>query len=37
MSIQDFYSVMTILWDQLALTKPTNLCVFAPYITRRES
>ena len=28
---------MTTLWDQLALTKPAELSVSAPYITCRES
>jgi len=37
MRIQDFYSVMTILWDQLALTEFAELSAFASYITCRES
>ena len=36
MSIQDFYSTMTDLWDQLALTEPAVLRAFEPYIARRE-
>ncbi|XP_062110328.1 uncharacterized protein LOC133822116 [Humulus lupulus] len=36
MSIQEFYSVMTDLWDQLALTESAELRAFAPYIARRE-
>ncbi|XP_062109593.1 uncharacterized protein LOC133821122 [Humulus lupulus] len=35
-SIQEFYSVMTNLWDQLALTESAELRAFAPYIARRE-
>jgi len=37
MSIQKFYSVMTTLWDQLALTELAKLSAFAPYITCKES
>ena len=33
MSIQDFYSIMITLWDQLALTEPEELSAFALYIT----
>ncbi|KAI3769398.1 hypothetical protein L6452_00500 [Arctium lappa] len=36
MSIQEFYSTMTDLWDQLALTEPAELRAFGPYIARRE-
>ncbi|KAM6551871.1 hypothetical protein CsatB_001679 [Cannabis sativa] len=36
MSIQEFYSVMTDLWDQLALTESEELRTFAPYIARRK-
>nr|GEZ20682.1 hypothetical protein CTI12_AA063150 [Tanacetum cinerariifolium] len=35
--IQDFYSSMSALWDQLALTEPTTLSSFDPYFKRRES
>jgi len=37
MSIQDFYSILTILWDQLTLIEPAELSVFAPYITCSKS
>ena len=36
MSIQEFYSAMTDLWDQLALTKLTKLKACGAYIERRE-
>ncbi|GKE49401.1 hypothetical protein Tco_1480659, partial [Tanacetum coccineum] len=36
-SIQDFYSSMSALWDQLALKKPATLSSFDPYIKRRKS
>ena len=36
-SIQDFYSAMTTLWDQLALIELAELNAFTPYIVRRES
>ena len=36
MNIQEFYSTMTDLWDQLALTESTELWAFAPYISSRE-
>ncbi|GJV49288.1 hypothetical protein Tco_1439500 [Tanacetum coccineum] len=36
-SIQDFYSSMSALWDQLALTELAALSSFDPYIKRRES
>ena len=36
MSIQDFYTAMSDLWDQLALTESKQLKDFAPYIARRE-
>lgn len=36
MSIQEFYTSMTDLWDQLALTESIELRAFAPYIARRE-
>jgi hypothetical protein len=36
MSIQEFYSAMTDLWDQLALTKSAELKVCGAYIERRE-
>ncbi|PWA71849.1 hypothetical protein CTI12_AA263730 [Artemisia annua] len=36
-SIQEFYSSMSALWDQLALTEPATLSSFDPYIKRRES
>ncbi|XP_057773729.1 uncharacterized protein LOC130993022 [Salvia miltiorrhiza] len=36
MSIQEFYTSMTDLWDQLALTESIQLKAFAPYIARRE-
>ena len=36
MSIQEFYSTMTNLWDQSALTKLTELKVCGAYIARIE-
>lgn len=36
MSIQDFYSAMLALWDQLILTESEELRAFSPYIARRE-
>ncbi|GKC76597.1 hypothetical protein Tco_1127371 [Tanacetum coccineum] len=36
-SIQDFYSSMLALWDQLALIEPAELRSFDPYIKWRES
>jgi len=36
MSIQEFYSAMTDLWDQLALTKSTELKACGAYIERKE-
>ncbi|GKG19173.1 gag-pol polyprotein [Tanacetum coccineum] len=36
-SIWDFYSSMSALWDQLALTEPATLSSFDPYIKQRES
>ncbi|XP_019425863.1 PREDICTED: uncharacterized protein LOC109334254 [Lupinus angustifolius] len=36
MSIQEFYSAMTNLWDQLALTESAELQAFTPYTDRRE-
>jgi hypothetical protein len=36
MSIQEFYSVMTDLWDQLALTESAELKACGAYIERRE-
>ncbi|XP_024973950.1 uncharacterized protein LOC112512302 [Cynara cardunculus var. scolymus] len=36
MSVQDFYSAMFDLWDQLALTESAELESFKPYIARRE-
>ncbi|XP_057426618.1 uncharacterized protein LOC130720053 [Lotus japonicus] len=36
MSIQEFYSAMSNLWDQLALTESAKLSAFAPYTKRRE-
>jgi hypothetical protein len=36
MSIQEFYSTMTDLWDQLALTELAELKVCGAYIKRRE-
>jgi hypothetical protein len=36
MSIQEFYSAMMDLWDQLALTESTELKVCGAYIERRE-
>lgn len=35
-SIQEFYSTMPDLWDQLALTKPASLQSNAKYLARRE-
>ena len=37
MSIQDFYSAMSALWDQLGLTEPPELSSFDPYIKGRDS
>ena len=36
MNIQEFYSMMTNLWHQLALTESIKLQAFAPYIAHRE-
>jgi hypothetical protein len=36
MSIQEFYSAMTDLWDQLALTESAELKACGAYIKRRE-
>jgi hypothetical protein len=36
MSIQELYSAMTNLWDQLALTKSAKLKACGAYIERRE-
>jgi hypothetical protein len=36
MSIYEFYSAMTDLWNQLALTKSTELKACGAYIERRE-
>jgi len=36
MSIQEFYSAMTDLWDQLALTESTEVKACGAYIERRE-
>jgi hypothetical protein len=36
MSIQEFYSAMTDLWDQLALTESIKLKACGAYIMRRE-
>ena len=36
MNIQEFYSAMTDLWDQLALTESTELKACGAYIERRE-
>jgi hypothetical protein len=36
MSIQEFYSVMTDLWDQLALIESVELKAYGAYIERRE-
>ena len=36
MSVQEFYSAMSSLWDQLALTEPAELTAVAAYIKRRE-
>lgn len=36
LSIQEFYSAMTDLWDQLALTESAELRAFAPYVANRE-
>ncbi|KAK0603624.1 hypothetical protein LWI29_006895 [Acer saccharum] len=36
MSIQEFYSAMTNLWDQLVLTESVELWAFTPYITCRD-
>ncbi|XP_062111046.1 uncharacterized protein LOC133822654 [Humulus lupulus] len=37
MTVQEFYSTMSNLWDQLALTESAELRAFAPYIARREA
>nr|GEW05487.1 Gag-Pol polyprotein [Tanacetum cinerariifolium] len=37
MSIQEFYSAMSVLWDQLALTEPPELSSFDTYVKRRDS
>ncbi|XP_062093433.1 uncharacterized protein LOC133799432 [Humulus lupulus] len=37
MNVQDFYSAMSNLWDQLALTESAKLQAFAPYIARRDA
>ncbi|XP_073154102.1 uncharacterized protein [Henckelia pumila] len=36
MDIQDFYSAMSKLWDQLALTESSELQAFSAYVTHRE-
>ena len=36
MSVQEFYSAMTYLWDQLALTESNELNACDAYIARRE-
>jgi hypothetical protein len=36
MTIQEFYSAMTDLWDQLALTKSAELKACGAYIERKE-
>jgi len=36
MSIQEFYSIMIDLWDQLALTKSAELKACGAYIERKE-
>ncbi|XP_073132810.1 uncharacterized protein [Henckelia pumila] len=36
MGIQDFYSAMSELWDQLALTESSELQAFPTYVTHRE-
>jgi hypothetical protein len=36
MSIQEFYSVMTDLWDQLALTESAELKACGAYIKHKE-
>ncbi|KAG6475385.1 hypothetical protein ZIOFF_064603 [Zingiber officinale] len=36
MGIQDFYSAMSELWDQLALIESSELRAFPAYVTRRE-
>ena len=36
MSVQDFYSAMTDLWDQLALTESNELKACDAYIARKE-
>jgi hypothetical protein len=36
MSIQEFYSAMTDLWDQLALIESVELKACGAYIERRE-
>ncbi|XP_062080957.1 uncharacterized protein LOC133785757 [Humulus lupulus] len=37
MNVQEFYSAMSNLWDQLALTESAELRAFAPYIARRDA
>ncbi|XP_073131422.1 uncharacterized protein [Henckelia pumila] len=36
MSVQEFYSAMSNLWDQLAFTESAELRIFEPYMARRE-
>ena len=36
LSVQEFYIVVSDLWDQLALTESAELKAFIPYISRRE-
>ncbi|XP_073152779.1 uncharacterized protein [Henckelia pumila] len=36
MNVQEFYSAMSNLWDQLALTESAELRIFEPYLARRE-
>ncbi|XP_073136982.1 uncharacterized protein [Henckelia pumila] len=35
-NVQEFYSAMSNLWDQLALTESAELRIFEPYLARRE-
>ncbi|XP_062114577.1 uncharacterized protein LOC133825682 [Humulus lupulus] len=37
MNVQEFYSAMSNLWDQLALTESVELRAFSPYIARRDA
>ncbi|XP_062114820.1 uncharacterized protein LOC133827805 [Humulus lupulus] len=37
MNVQEFYSAMSNLWDQLALTESTELRAFSPYIAWRDA